>query len=133
MAAQESKPVSYARLASHVLGDVVVSEGFTIAYIGQWLIQECRSSTAEASSMIDLIRNIGGRDGSILLVEDIANEDGTTVRIRFRSHNKPIDELAKQFGGGGHPMASGAKVKGHLLDVYDEVFKAAKEYFKEVA
>ena len=34
-----------------------------------------------------------------------------TIRVRLRSKGPVINELAKKYGGGGHPLASGASVK----------------------
>ena len=42
----------------------------------------------------------------------------------MRSKNAKIADVSKicaNFGGGGHPLASGAKPKGELLEVVDDV------------
>jgi len=33
------------------------------------------------------------------------------IRVEFRSSGTPVNEVAKQFGGGGHVKASGAKLQ----------------------
>ncbi len=40
----------------------------------------------------------------------VEQEDGT-YRLRIRSKKPVINELAKEYGGGGHPLASGARLE----------------------
>lgn len=48
------------------------------------------------------------------------------VRINFRSRGGlDVNKLAQQFGGGGHPKASGATLHGKLKDVVHKVVTAA--------
>ncbi len=35
-------------------------------------------------------------------------EEGDQIRVRLRSKGPVINTLAKEFNGGGHPLASGA-------------------------
>ena len=37
-------------------------------------------------------------------------EEEDQIRVRLRSKGPIINNLAKQYRGGGHPMASGAKI-----------------------
>ena len=38
-------------------------------------------------------------------------EDSSEIRVRLRSKGPVINGIAKKYGGGGHPLASGAAVK----------------------
>ncbi|AVK60740.1 DHH family phosphoesterase [Lactobacillus sp. CBA3605] len=55
-------------------------------------------------------------------------------RIRLRSKGPAINELAKNHGGGGHPMASGAKAQDQqeIEQVVRELDQVARQYEKEV-
>ena len=48
------------------------------------------------------------------------------VRLSLRSKDPSFDacELCGQFGGGGHPMASGARIRGSLREVEERVLAA---------
>ncbi|NLF80452.1 MAG: hypothetical protein GX572_04580 [Clostridia bacterium] len=50
------------------------------------------------------------------------------VKISFRSRKGiEVNRLARNFGGGGHLLAAGAKVNGTLEEIMPKVIKAAKE------
>ncbi|MDP8233703.1 MAG: DHHA1 domain-containing protein, partial [Candidatus Saelkia tenebricola] len=48
----------------------------------------------------------------------------------FRSKDKKVDvnKIAALFGGGGHKMASGCRVKGSLTSVQNRVLREIKKY-----
>jgi phosphoesterase RecJ-like protein len=50
------------------------------------------------------------------------------IRISLRSKNPNINvnEIAAQFGGGGHPAAAGARIPGKPLAVQRQVIAAVK-------
>jgi phosphoesterase RecJ-like protein len=51
------------------------------------------------------------------------------VKVSFRSTGDvDVNQLARQFGGGGHEKASGALVPGSLDDVRERIVNAAREY-----
>jgi phosphoesterase RecJ-like protein len=56
------------------------------------------------------------------------------VKVSFRSTgNVDVNELARQFGGGGHEKASGALVPGKLEEVRDRVVSAARVFMGPAA
>jgi phosphoesterase RecJ-like protein len=55
------------------------------------------------------------------------------VKVSFRSTGDvDVNELARQFGGGGHEKASGALVAGSLDEVRDRVVAAARDFMGPV-
>ncbi|UQS86792.1 bifunctional oligoribonuclease/PAP phosphatase NrnA [Nicoliella spurrieriana] len=58
-----------------------------------------------------------------------------SYRVRLRSKGPVINEIAKQFGGGGHPLASGAVAKddAEIKQVIAAISEAAKNYKGEIA
>jgi bifunctional oligoribonuclease and PAP phosphatase NrnA len=55
------------------------------------------------------------------------------VKVSFRSTGDvDVNELARQFGGGGHEKASGALIAGSLDDVRERVVKAARAFMGPV-
>ena len=57
------------------------------------------------------------------------------VRISLRSKSKDINvnDIAKQFGGGGHSAAAGARVAGKPLSVQRKVVNALKSALNSVS
>ena len=64
-----------------------------------------------------------------LFFEELA--DGR-VRLSARSKNEKIDvnRICSEFGGGGHPRAAGARIRGKLEEVRPVVLKRV---FDEIA
>jgi bifunctional oligoribonuclease and PAP phosphatase NrnA len=55
------------------------------------------------------------------------------VKVSFRSTGDvDVNELARQFGGGGHEKASGALIAGSLDDVRERVVAAARNFMGRV-
>ena len=59
-------------------------------------------------------------------------------RINFRSKGKIIiNDIARELGGGGHPLAAGAKNKGEIKEVskmvVDTTIKALKNKIQQLA
>ncbi|MDT2640688.1 bifunctional oligoribonuclease/PAP phosphatase NrnA [Enterococcus dongliensis] len=54
-------------------------------------------------------------------------------RVRLRSKGPVINEVAKRYHGGGHPLASGANAKDQVMcqAIYQEIQKLCAEYQKQ--
>lgn len=70
-------------------------------------LERFQVSRTKASSMVNMLANIEGIYTWVFFTEDVEN---TNIRCSIRSRGPIINEIAKQFGGGGHPLASGARV-----------------------
>jgi phosphoesterase RecJ-like protein len=74
----------------------------------------------------DLINFPRGVEGVEIALVFIEQQDGGT-KVSFRSRAADVSKLAERFGGGGHKLASGARVMRPLPEVRDEVLAAAAE------
>jgi phosphoesterase RecJ-like protein len=90
--------------------------------------KEAKYSGRDDADLTNILSSIEGSDLAILFNEQ---NDGK-VKISWRS-NPPFDVswVAQQFGGGGHPPASGAEVEGSLEDVVDKILGFTKQYMKD--
>jgi phosphoesterase RecJ-like protein len=72
--------------------------------------------------LIDHLRAIEGVIVAIFFEE---LSDGK-VRVSMRSKSVKVDvsAICQQFGGGGHKLAAGARVRGTLSEVEEKVLKA---------
>lgn len=70
---------------------------------------------ADTDGLIDIVRSIETVVVAILFEELEDNR----VRVSMRSKNTEIDvnKICGEFGGGGHPLAAGARIRGSLEEV----------------
>ena len=93
-----------------------------------WLKKKDFSRTgAEADDTEGLIDHIRAIQPVVVacIFEEI---DPELTRISLRSKNPEVNvnEIAAQFGGGGHPAAAGARIPGKPLSVQRKVIAAVK-------
>src|SRR5205814_2837463 len=98
-----------------------------IAYF--WLKQKdfvrTGSDKDDAEGLIDHIRAI---DPVIVacVFEEVAL-DLTRISLRSKSELVNVNDIAAQFGGGGHPAAAGARIPGRPLSIQRKVISAIKK------
>ena len=86
-------------------------DGFVYCYISKATRDKYNVTYEEASNAVTTLANIVGCPIWALFLQ--VNGE---LRIRLRSNGPVINMLAKEYGGGGHPLASGC----HLKDLGDE-------------
>jgi phosphoesterase RecJ-like protein len=78
--------------------------------------------TDKTDDLVGWARSVRGAEIAILFKEVRPGE----VRINFRSRDRAnVDRLARLFGGGGHPAASGCTVRLSLKETVRRVVAAA--------
>lgn len=72
--------------------------------------------------LIDHVRAING----VIAAAFFEELPGKRVRLSLRSKDERFNAsaLCAQFGGGGHPLASGARIQGDFAEVQESVLKA---------
>ncbi|TQR08438.1 DHH family phosphoesterase [Psychrobacillus soli] len=70
------------------------------------LLKEYNVSDSEASLLVSVLADVKGMKCWVFFIEDT-----DTIRVRLRSKGPVINTVAKKYGGGGHPLASGASVQ----------------------
>ena len=122
----QSYPLSRARLLRHLYSHFRLTHQDQIAYF--WLrkadLARAGADSNDTEGLIDHIRAIAPVVVACVF-EEI--EPGLT-RISLRSKNERINvnEIAAQFGGGGHPAAAGARIPGTPLSIQRRVIGALK-------
>ena len=89
-------------------------------YLSQAKIKQLNLASQNANR-VDLLANIDDYQVWIFFIE---NPDGS-IRVRLRSSTKNVQQLAQQYGGGGHLKASGAtlKNKGQIKELVAQATK----------
>lgn len=129
----DSHPMSRFRLLRHVYRQVRLTHGDRIAYF--WLRKgdygRAGAEREESEGLIDHIRSIEPVIVACVF-EDM--EDGL-IRVSLRSKNDGVDvnEVAQQFGGGGHRAAAGARIAGTPLAAQRRVLRALRQAIDRAA
>lgn len=77
--------------------------GAAFVKITQDILAKFDVTPTDTSLLVGSLGNVKGIKAWVILIEE-----DTEIRVRLRSKGPVINTLAKEFGGGGHPMASGA-------------------------
>jgi len=100
-------------LELHFKGEVA-----TIYVLPKWL-EETGATLSECEEALNLILNISIVDIAIFF--RIVNNK---VRVSFRSKKNDVSKIAKEFGGGGHKLASGCNIDTiNLEEAKDKVLE----------
>ena len=123
----QSYPLSRARLLQHVYSHFRLTHQNQIAYF--WLKKTDFARTGAESNdsegLIDHIRAI--QPVVVACVFEEVEPELTRISLRSKSDRINVNELAAQFGGGGHTAAAGARVSGPPLSVQRRVVGAIKK------
>ncbi|EMG29026.1 hypothetical protein X560_0512 [Listeria fleischmannii 1991] len=100
------RPFKTVKLLGYIFEHLNLKDnGAATIYISKDILRQFDISPKQASDLVSSIENIEGLKAWIMFVEE-ENE----IRARLRSKGPVINELAKEYRGGGHPLASGATV-----------------------
>lgn len=123
----QSYPVSRARLLKHIYSHFRLTHRDQIAYF--WLKKADFARTGAESSdsegLIDHIRAIA--PVVVACVFEEVEPELTRVSLRSKSEHVNVNDIAAQFGGGGHPAAAGARIPGRPLAIQRRVIAAIKK------
>lgn len=122
----QSYPLSRARLLRHIYSHFHLVHQNQIAYF--WLKKSDYARTgadsSESEGLIDHIRAIA--PVVVACVFEEIEPKLTRISLRSKSENVNVNEIAAEFGGGGHPAAAGARISGPPLSVQRKVLSAVK-------
>jgi len=128
----QSYPLSRARLLKHVYSHFHLTHENQIAYF--WLKKADFARTGAESSdsegLIDHIRAIA--PVVVACVFEEIEPELTRISLRSKSEQVNVNEIAAQFGGGGHPAAAGARIPGKPVSVQRKVIAALKRALNSV-
>jgi phosphoesterase RecJ-like protein len=123
----QSYPLSRVRLLQHVYNHFKLAHDDKIAYF--WLKKSdflrTGANTNDSEGLIDHIRAI--EPVIIACVFEEMGPNVTRISLRSKSEKINVNEIAAQFGGGGHHAAAGARVPGDSPGVQRRVIAAVKK------
>ena len=128
----QSHPLSRVKLLKHLYSQFKLTDRDRIAYC--WLRKKdfarADAATDEAEGLIDHIRDIA--PVVVACVFEELEPDLTRISLRSKHSRLNVNEVASQFGGGGHPAAAGARIRGTQLSTQRRVVAAIKRALKQL-
>ncbi len=122
-----SYPLSRVKLLGHVFNSFRLQHNEEIGYF--WLRQEDYERTGatveDTEGLIDHIRAI--ETVIVACVFEEVEPQVTRISLRSKSAAVDVNAIAKQFGGGGHKAAAGARIVGDPATVQRQVLGAIKQ------
>ncbi len=123
----QSYPLSRAKLLKHVYTNFRLTHNDKIAYF--WLKKSDFTRTGaeadDSEGLIDHIRAIAPVEVACLFEE--LEPELTRISLRSKNEKVNVNEIAAQFGGGGHKAAAGARIPGKPLAIQRQVIAAVKK------
>lgn len=115
-------------LKGYVYSNYSTADGFIYLKMTRDVINKYNVSDEQAASVVNLLSGIEGYPVWALFIE-YPNE----IRIRLRSNGPTINELANQYGGGGHAKAAGCRIENwdQLNDFVKDCEAVVKTYKEE--
>ena len=122
----QSYPLSRARLLRHVYNKFRLTYHDKIAYF--WLkkadFARTGADSSDSEGLIDHIRAI--EPVVVACVFEEIEPELTRISLRSKNEKVNVNEIAAEFGGGGHPAAAGARIPGKPMAVQRKVIAAIK-------
>lgn len=119
-------PLKLAKFQGYILHNFQIeTEGVAKVVITKQELEEYHLKPSEASRLVSILGNIEGIKAWAFFVEE-----GDQIRVRLRSNGPVINEVAKKYNGGGHPLASGATIYAwdDVDSVMQDIEKAYQDY-----
>ena len=123
----QSYPLSRVRLLQHAYNHFRLTHDDQVAYF--WLKKadylRTGADPSDSEGLIDHIRDI--EPVVVACVFEEVEPALTRISLRSKSERVNVNEIAQQFGGGGHHAAAGARIPGKPLSVQRQVISAIKK------
>ncbi len=105
-----NEPIERRRLEAHLIETAVAEVGgrFLYAVLDSEEIRRRGLRPADLEGLIDVLRSVEGVQIACLIQP---GDDAVRLSLRARSAGTPVNEIAQQLGGGGHPLAAGVRIE----------------------
>ena len=89
--------------------------------------QQVKYPGRDDADLINVLSSINGYDVALIFVE----QPNGNVKVSWRSQPTcDVSGIALEFGGGGHPRASGAEISGSLQEVQEMVLQSTSRWIE---
>lgn len=129
------RPLSEFRFQGYIYENMEITEnGFAYIKISEELLKEYGVDSASSGNIISELKCIDEIYTWMFLTED---KKSNLIRANIRSRGPIINKIAAIYGGGGHKLASGARLTSweqadNLINDLDKIVKDYKESQKKL-
>ncbi len=120
------RPFNDLKYFAFILSNLKVEDNLAHIIISEKDIRINNTDVATSSNMIGELGNVEDFIVWMFITEDKRNKN---YRVNIRSRGPIINDVAAKYGGGGHMMASGLRIKN--LDSLDNLISDLKDRIKE--
>lgn len=112
----QTKGLASLRIWGKALSRIIVNEktGVAVAIVTYDDLQECHANLDDLSGVVNMLNALPNTKYAMLLTEFEPGKIKGSLRSEPHKHTD-VSEIAKKLGGGGHKLASGFEVNGHLV------------------
>lgn len=113
----------------YILNDLHISYNGKYAWskLNYQMMQQLCPDSTDIDGLINTIKNIEGVEVAMLF-RGVA-EDKTKVSLRSKMWSD-VNQIAGQFGGGGHVRAAGCTIAGNVEEAAEQLVPAVKKYLE---
>ncbi len=123
-----ARPFSEVRFQGYISENMTLTDnGFAYIIISNNKLQEYNVDSSSAGNMVNNYNNIDEVIVWATISEDVKNNQ---YKFNIRSRGPIINYIAERYNGGGHALASGARVKNleEVQKLIEDLDKVCKEY-----
>ncbi len=107
------KTIAGTKLLSDVLGTISIKNSVGSMYLDQKMLRKHHALMSESENFISFLQAIQG-----VRISAFFREEEGEIRISLRSDGiLDVNDFARKYGGGGHRLAAGIRIKGNINDV----------------
>lgn len=124
----QEKTKSNFELQKIVMDNLEILEDGKLAfsYVTRQNLLDVRAEEGDHEGLVNIGRSIEGVEVSAFIRQE---DDENIFKISMRSNGKiNVSDICIMFGGGGHPRAAGAKVKGTVEQIREKIVKEVEKY-----
>ncbi len=100
---------------------------FAVATVRLSDVMETGAKQSDTEGFIDFVMGVNSVEVGACVMETERNK----FKISFRSKSVNVNEIASQFGGGGHVLASGCQIFGDYEEVIDKLQFTVSRYLPD--
>ena len=120
-------PLPKVLLMSLILSTLKLEDGIATMYMTQAMLEEANALYEYTENFASIPLTIKGVEVGIFLRE----RDNDRIKVSMRSRGDiDVDEICRQFGGGGHKSAAGCIVEGRIEEVMKMLVSVVREVMK---
>lgn len=123
-----AKTIAGTKLLSTVLQTIKVKQGIGTMYLTKNMLKNTKAQMSESENFISFLQAIKNVRLSVFF-----REEKNEIRISLRSDGIiDVNEFAGKFGGGGHRLAAGIRIKGNIFHIIKKISGDLNRIIKDV-